>query len=59
MKAKRPRLIKIKPKGVMCKDCKYSFGVDIRHNGYYCIPPDSSKSHMYFGEHSCGNGEPR
>lgn len=59
MREKRPKLIKIKPnsKGVTCNNCIYGHLVDAKNDKYYCVPPDDgSKSWLYYGEHSCGNG---
>ena len=56
MKQKRPRLIKFKPKGVMCSQCKYGLPVDAKHDRYYCVKPEE-KSWIYYGEHVCGKGE--
>ena len=56
MKRDRPRLIKFKPKGVSCVNCKYAVAVDARHDRYYCIKPNE-RSWVYYGEHVCGQGE--
>ena len=59
MKAERPRLIDVKPKGIVCKNCKYAFRIDAKRMKYYCVPPNGGRCGVYYAEHSCGNGEKR
>lgn len=56
MKQDRPRLVKFKVKGIMCKQCKYALPVDAKHNKYYCVKPEE-RYWIYYGEHVCGKGE--
>ena len=53
---RRPRRINYKPKGVPCKECRYSLPVDVRHNNYYCSNSEVG-CHIVKGEHVCGKGE--
>lgn len=59
MKARRIGLFNYKAPGVTCNKCKFGCLVDKRNDKYYCIPPDGRKCWLYYGEHSCGKGEPK
>ena len=57
MKAGKPRLINPEKRKILCNKCKFGYLIDKKHDTYYCIPEDSSKSKVTHGSHSCVYGE--
>lgn len=61
MRTKRLFSLERKEPTVTCNKCKYGYCVDKKRDKYYCIPPTdgTGRAWLYYGNHSCGVGEPR